>query len=245
MLCCWRLLATEAPRPKARQVAFSNCALKWTQARTRDNVAYELFLLVYVSETQASLPFGFPHFSWSYVWLLHFFLYFGKRLHVQWSVDLKEMRQQETSHGIVAGNGNGHVWQATRDAHDSDLWTFSQYLKVLCFVASKIKNKAHTQWFAKMTRTGDINCDCWKHRTSWWVTLFIKELKFISHLYFLEHIQKELVFLIAYSLVMLTLECRGKQMSHMSLCSPLAMKDFFNSNYRAEKCHWPFVLVTV
>jgi len=73
MLCCWRLLATEAPRPKARQVAFSNCALKWTQARTRDNVAYELFLLVYVSETQASLPFGFPHFSWSYVWLLHFF----------------------------------------------------------------------------------------------------------------------------------------------------------------------------
>jgi len=168
-----------------------------------------------------------------------FFLYFGKRLHVQWSVDLKEMRQQETSHGIVAGNGNGHVWQATRDAHDSDLWTFSQYLKVLCFVASKIKNKAHTQWIAKMTRTGDINCDCWKHRTSWWVTLFIKELKFISHLYFLEHIQKELVFLIAYSLVMLTLECRGKQMSHMSLCSPLAMKDFFNSNYRAKNVIGP------
>jgi len=108
MQCCWRLLAAQAPRPKARQVAFSNCALKWTQARTSDNVAYELFRHVYVSGTQTSLPFGFPHFPWQWVaffshFIIFFFFFFGKRLHVQRSVDLREIRrQQETSHGFVA-----------------------------------------------------------------------------------------------------------------------------------------------
>jgi len=77
MQCCWRLLAAQAPRPKARQVAFSNCALKWTQARTSDNVAYELFRHVYVSGTQTSLPFGFPHFPWQWVGFFPILLFFS------------------------------------------------------------------------------------------------------------------------------------------------------------------------
>lgn len=94
MQCCLGLLAAKAPRPKARQVAFQ---IVHSNGHSEDEQQHGVRVIsVYVCKHDTRTELGFPHFVPRRV-------FFGKLLHVQWTVDLKETgRHQETSHGFVA-----------------------------------------------------------------------------------------------------------------------------------------------